>query len=92
MRIEEGANTKDNEEYRESVRLEVRQGNGIINRRVEGLQDGILEVSTLDRIDAKNLRSSKAHRYHSGKLTAKLHLHSRDWLVRTPYRGTGCIG
>lgn len=53
IRIEEGANTDDNKEYRESVRLEVGQGNGIANRNVKGLQDRIVKVSTLDRIDAR---------------------------------------
>jgi hypothetical protein len=53
MRIEEGADTDDNEEYRESVRLEVGQGNGIVNRSVKGLQDRIVKVATLDRINAR---------------------------------------
>lgn len=53
MRVEEGANTDNNEEYGESVRLEVGQGNGIANRNVKGLQDCIVKVSTLDRIDAR---------------------------------------
>jgi hypothetical protein len=53
MRIEEGANTDDNEEYRKSVGLEVGQGNGIMNRSVKGLQNRIVKVFTLDRIDAR---------------------------------------
>jgi hypothetical protein len=53
MRIEEGANSDDNEEYRESVRLEVGQGNRIVNRSIKRLQDLIVKVPTLDRIDAR---------------------------------------
>jgi hypothetical protein len=34
---------------------------------------------------------SQSHRYQLGKLTAKLHVHSRDWLVRRPYRDMECI-
>jgi hypothetical protein len=55
MRIEEGAKADDNEEYRESVRFEVGQGNGIVNRSVKGLQDRIVIVSTLYRIDARKV-------------------------------------
>ena len=53
MRIEEGSNTDDNEKQRESVRLEVGQGNGIVNRSVKRLQDRMVKVSTLDRIDSR---------------------------------------
>jgi hypothetical protein len=60
MRVEKGADTEDDEEHREPVGLEVRQRNGIAGGRVERLQDGILKVPALDRIDAKEpLRSSK---------------------------------
>lgn len=60
IRIEKGADTEDDEEHREPVGLEVRQRNGIACRRVERLQDGILKVSALDRIDTKEqLCSSK---------------------------------
>lgn len=33
----------------------------------------------------------QSHRYQLGKLTAKLHVHSRDWLVRSPYCEAECI-
>jgi hypothetical protein len=67
MRIEEGANTDDKEEYRESVRLEVGQGNGIVNRSVKGLQDRIVKVSALHRIDArKSFGLSKPTDINSG--------------------------
>ncbi len=92
MRIEEGANTDDNKEYRESVRLKIRQGNGIVKRGVEGLQDRIVKVSTLDRIDAREALVCLSHRYQPGKLTAKLHVHNKNWLVRSPYRDTEHIG
>ena len=53
MRIEKGADTDDDEEHQEPVGLEVCQRNGIAGRRVERLQDGILKVSMLDQINAK---------------------------------------
>ena len=53
MRIEEDADTDDDEEYRESVGFEVGQRNRILNRSIKGLQDRIVKVSTLDRIDAR---------------------------------------
>jgi hypothetical protein len=37
MRIEEGANTDDKEEYRESVRFVVDQGKWIVNTSVKRL-------------------------------------------------------
>ena len=58
--IEQGANTEDNEEYRESVRFEVHQGNGLISSRVKRLQYIALEISSRDRIDARNLSFVKA--------------------------------
>jgi hypothetical protein len=88
MRIEEGADTDDHKEYRESVRLEIRQGNGIVKRSVEGLHDGTVKVSTLDRIDAIEALVYLSHRYQPGKLTAKLHVRNKNWLVRSPYRDT----
>lgn len=53
MRIEEDSNSDDDEKYRESVRLEVGQGNRIIDRSVKRLQDRMVKVSTLDRIDTR---------------------------------------
>jgi hypothetical protein len=37
MRVKEGANAEDHIEYRESMRLEVHEGNGIVDGRVEWL-------------------------------------------------------
>jgi len=59
MTVKEGASAQDHEEYRESMRLKVHQGNGIVSRRVERLQDGVLEVATRDRIESSTSRSSK---------------------------------
>jgi hypothetical protein len=33
----------------------------------------------------------QSHRYQLMKLTAKLHVHNRDRLVRSPFRDTECI-
>jgi hypothetical protein len=67
MRIEEGSNTDDDEKYRESVRLEVGQGNGIVNGSVKRLQDRMVKVSTLDRIDtSKSFGFVKAADISSG--------------------------
>jgi hypothetical protein len=67
MRIEEGSNSDDNEKYRESVRLKVGQGNGVVDGNVKGLQDRMVKVSMLDRIDArKNFGFVKAADINSG--------------------------
>jgi hypothetical protein len=53
MRVKEGAGAKDHEEYRESVRLKVHQGDGGVRRGVERFQDIILKVPTRDRIEPR---------------------------------------
>ena len=59
MRIKESASAEDHEEYRESMRLEIYQRNGIVSGGVEWFQDTMLEVASGDRIDPNTLRSSE---------------------------------
>jgi hypothetical protein len=59
VRIKEGASAEDHEEHRESVRLEVHQGNGIVSRSIERFQNRTLEIASGDRINPSTFRSPK---------------------------------
>ena len=64
VRVKEGASSEDHVEYRKSVRFKVHQGNDVVNRTVEWLQNMLLKVTTRDWIVANDALFMKAVDVH----------------------------